>query len=278
MIQTKEHLCKYVLHITDDQLSEVLRDINSFYYEKREPKLKNGVRRVNKDGSFRDRVLNPSTGLLKVLQRRLKTYISETLSLPDYAYGGVKGRDNILNAAQHKGKKYCFQTDLQDCFPFITCKDVCETLHKAGFSLTVARIITRLTTYQGHLPQGAPTSSIIQNLVFDYKVGRDIAKLAKEQGLTFTSFVDDITLSAPWNFQHLGNNIINAILSANLKISYRKTSFKSAQAIITGVKRGNNYLTIPDSQRSKFQDAALSADQKKGLEAYKKRIEKISPK
>ncbi len=36
----KEHLCKYVLHITDDQLSEVLRDINSFYYEKREPKFK----------------------------------------------------------------------------------------------------------------------------------------------------------------------------------------------------------------------------------------------
>ena len=40
MIQTKEHLCKYVLHITDDQLSEVLRDINSFYYEKREPKFR----------------------------------------------------------------------------------------------------------------------------------------------------------------------------------------------------------------------------------------------
>ena len=86
------------------------------------PNLESGVRRVaNKDSSFRDRVLNPSTGLLKVLQRRLKTYISDTLSLPDYAYGGVKkDRDNILNAAQHKGKKYCFQTDLQDCFPLYT--------------------------------------------------------------------------------------------------------------------------------------------------------------
>jgi len=196
-----------------------------------------------------------------------------------YIYRKCNTREEFFEyLRQYTFVRYRNYTILQDCFPFITCKDVCETLHKAGFSLTVARIITRLTTYQGHLPQGAPTSSIIQNLVFDYKVGRDIAKLAKEQGLTFTSFVDDITLSAPWNFQHLGNNIINAILSANLKISYRKTSFKSAQPIITGVKRGNNYLTIPDSQRSKFQDAALSADQKKGLEAYKKRIEKISPK
>ena len=54
-----------------------------------------------------------------------------------------------------------------DYFPTITNKQVYEMFTSNGFSPTVSRILTKLTTYNGKVPQGAPTSPTISNLVFD---------------------------------------------------------------------------------------------------------------
>ncbi len=51
------------------------------------------------------------------------------------------------------------------------------------FSPTVARVLTQLTTYKGRIPQGAPTSPMIANLVF-VKTGKKLEEFAKENNLT----------------------------------------------------------------------------------------------
>ena len=58
----------------------------------------------------------------------------------------------------------------------------------------VATVIAQLTCYEGVLPQGAPTSPIISNLIcqiLDYK----IIELCQEYHLTYTRYADDLTFS-----------------------------------------------------------------------------------
>src|SRR5690606_10788268 len=98
--------------------------------------------------------------------KRIQKNILLKIDLPNYAFGAVKGKDNVDNAKQHQGKKYKFTTDLKDFFPSITNKAVNEMFVSQGFSHKVSGLLTKLTTYKGKIPQGAPTSSTLANLVF----------------------------------------------------------------------------------------------------------------
>src|SRR5437899_9317974 len=66
-----------------------------------------------------------------------------------------------------------------------------------GFGREVARLLTRLTTLDSELPQGAPTSTGVANLLLALPVDDPIAAEAKRLGVRCTRFVDDIVLSGP---------------------------------------------------------------------------------
>ena len=70
------------------------------------------------------RTINPPKDELKDIQKRINGYLVANIKMPEYAYGGIKNKDNIRNAQFHKGQKYIFQTDLKDFFPYITHKTV----------------------------------------------------------------------------------------------------------------------------------------------------------
>lgn len=280
MIRTIDHLCGEVLHIKENQLYTILKNINDFYYEKLEEKYdkRTGFLKVNKDGTPRYRIINPSTKILKILQKRISAFLCKNVSFPEYAYGGIKKKDNVLNAKKHQGKKYVFLTDMQDFFPFITHKMVYSAFIRLNFSYDIASILTKLTTYRGHLPQGAPTSSIMANLVF-IPTGNIINEFAQGNGLTFTTFVDDITLSSQLDFKDRVNQIIKIINDGGFKISHKKTHYKSGKVDITGVKRCNNYITITDKFREKLRDVPDDKPfVKQGCINYKNRIHRTNPK
>ena len=94
-------------------------------------------------------------------------------------------------------------------------------------------MLTKLTTYKGHVPQGAPTSTYIANLVFT-KTGNELAQLAKEYNITFTSFVDDLTFSSCCDFHFLVPTIIDIITRNGFIISHQKTFYQSHCPSITG--------------------------------------------
>lgn len=277
MIRSIKHLC-LVLHTKEEELLSILSNIDSFYYEKRTPKYKkNNERKMNKDGTPRDRVLNPSINELKAIQKRINKFLQQHIPNRDYIFGAAKKRDNVKNAMAHKGKKFVFQTDMQDFFPFVTHKDVYMMLCSYGFSYDVASKITKLTTYKGHLPQGTPTSSTLANLVFSMKAGDKLQQFAKEKGLTFTTFVDDVTISAPFDFKEHIQPILRLLRNCGFRISHTKTSYKTNHPEITGVKCGNNYLTTTDSFRSKLSDSSRKTEEQvKGLELYKEKIYKAN--
>lgn len=283
LIQRVEILCDSVLHITIEQLEHIISHIENFYGEY--PKYKKdklGNRRINKPkyrkkfGYYWSRTINPPNDELKSIQKRINGYINNHIPMPEYAFGGVKGKDNIQNAKLHKGQKYVFQTDLTDFYPYITNKMVYKMFVDKGFSADIASILTKLTTYNGHLPQGAPTSTTIANLVFE-PTGLKLHKLAIDNSLRFSTFVDDVTMSSQNQFKELTPEIIRILREGGFRISQNKTTYKSGITEVTGVRLLNNSMTTTKKFKEKYDNKeTLSAAAVKGMEQYKKRIKSLA--
>ncbi len=274
MVKTVSHLC-YLLKVKESELATIIGNIDKHYYEKIELKTeKDGTPKLDKHGNQKKRIIHPSINRLKVIQKRIQTNILLPLQLPDYAFGAVKKKDNILNARTHQGKKFIFTTDLKDFFPSIRHGKVFEMLCLFDFSPTVARILTQLTTYKGKVPQGAPTSATIANLVF-VKTGKKLNKFAQILGITFTSFVDDLTFSAPADFKNKVQFIIETIQNDGFKISHKKTNYKTKNPIVTGIVVKNNNLALSNTFQIKLQNiVGKTPEQINGLMRYAHRVKK----
>lgn len=285
LIQSNDILCSFLLHKSKERVNYIVNNIEGFYSEfyrfksdKLGNKRKNKPKYVERFGPFWSRTINPPIDELKIIQKKINAYLVNNVKMPCYAYGGVKHKDNIRNARFHKGQKYVFQTDLKDFFPNITNKKVYETFVRIGFSHDVSSTLTKLTTFKGHLPQGAPTSTTIANLVF-MPTGLELQAIAKREGLGFTTFVDDITMSSQKDFKHIVPEIIETITSRGFKISQGKTTYKSGITEITGVKMLNNSMTSTDKFNLSFiKEADKESPRAKGMKNYKNRILKLSSK
>ena len=282
LIQRNDILCSFLLHKDVERVDFIVNHIEQFYSEFLRYKTdKLGNKRRNKPkysqfGEFWSRTINPPKEELKEIQKRINSYLFENVQMPSYAFGGIKRKDNIRNARFHKGQKFVFQTDLKDFFPYITHKMVYEMFVRVGFSHDVSSLLTKLTTYKGHLPQGAPTSTTIANLVF-VPTGLDIQAIAEREGLRFTTFVDDVTMSSQSDFKHVVPEIVQTITSHGFKISQGKTTYKSGITEVTGVKMLNNLLTVTE----KFKNALAkevddSTPRVQGMKNYKERVAKVS--
>lgn len=270
-------LCK-ILGITTDALDSILGDVDKYYYLISNPKInkKTGLQFIDKLGRPRTRDLYPSKGLLKEIQVKLYHRILKPIKLPKYAFGGVEKRDNVLNAKTHQGNKFFFNTDLRNYYPSIDNEQVFSMLVSRGFTIEVARLITKLTTYKGQLPQGTSTSPYIANLVF-VKAGNQLKKLAEIHNLTFTTFVDDITFSSKVDFKAIVPQIIEIITSNGFLISHDKTFYQTCMPKVTNVIVMNNGIYLGTTYKEKidgFDDK--TSPSAKGTINYYKRVQKIS--
>lgn len=283
LFQKTDDFCSFVLRRSTDKVLYIIEHISSHYKEffiiKKD---KNGNPRKNKDkyvlrfGLYWTRTIDAPSRELKYIQSKINKYLVENIKMPEYAYGGVKGKDNIVNALRHKGIKYVFQTDIKDFFPFITNKMVYNMLAHNGFSPDVASVITKLVTYKGHLPQGSPASTTIANLVF-VPVGIRLQQFAEDNKLRFTTFVDDVTISSQTGFKNIVPDILEIITAGGFKISQQKTTYKSGIKEITGVRLPNNTLTTTKQFKYKYFDIeSLPDNRRRGVENYKQRIQRIS--
>lgn len=270
MIKSTKHL-SYILKVDFKEIQTIINNIDNYYKEKIIIKLdKFGKPKLDKNGEPRNRIINPSLNRLKVIQKRIQKNILVTIELPSYAFGAVKGKDNVDNAKQHQGKKYKFTTDLKDFFPSITNKAVYEMFIKQCFSHQIASVLTKLTTFKGKIPQGAPTSSTLANLVF-MKTGDILHQYAQDNKLTFTSFVDDMTFSSSTDFKSKVPKILE-IITNDYKISHKKTYY-SRNPNITGLHPMNNHLKLPKSFMNKLKSTeGKTLEQITGLLRYKKKV------
>ena len=273
MIRTLKHLT-YTLKTELATINDIIADVDSYYisWSKVKTDKDTGLPLTDANGNQRTRQLNSTKIELKRIQKRILALLMSHVEIPTYAFGGVPKKDNIKNAKYHQGNKYIFTTDLRSFFPSISHNSVFEVYCNNGYSPTVARILTKLTTYKYQLPQGVPTSTLLALLAFK-PTGDKLYDYALQHNLKFSIFVDDITISSNVDFKHLVPDILDIIVSAGYKISHNKTHYSTKNPIITGIKCQNNRIKLPQSTYKRMSKLPKDSNSYKGLIMYRKRID-----
>lgn len=200
---------------------------NTYYL----PKKSGGIRVIDSPGKN-----------LKTIQRWvLKNYLDK-LEVNKRANGFVKGRGIKRNALFHLNKKYILTIDIKNFFPSISQKQVFETLNEfykeKDFSLKIAK----LCTFQRRLPQGAPTSPILSNLVFK-KIDDEIMQYCNSELINYSRYADDLTFSSDNknSLQYLYSYVNDLLYKNNFNINKKKTRYLSGKGnmSITGVNINN---------------------------------------
>ena len=179
------------LSIQVKELDQLL--INPPYYTFEIPKKSGGVRTITA----------PEEALKKVQQTILKQ-VEELYQKPSSVYGFVAMGESevytcpiVANAANHVNKRYVLTVDIHHFFESIKTKDVFQLFTNQPFYFPekIALILTRLTTYKGCLPTGAPTSPMLSNLIFR-DIDQKLEELAQNERCTYSRYADDLTFSS----------------------------------------------------------------------------------
>lgn len=149
------------------------------------PKRRGGTRTIS----------SPNEPVL-FLQRSFLRVCTQLFPRHGCAHGFERGRSHISNATQHVNKRWIYTLDIENFFPTIHWGRVYGMLqvYPIHASPDVARILANLCTNEGCLPQGAPTSPIISNLLCR-KLDSRLFRWARENGYTYTRYADDLTFS-----------------------------------------------------------------------------------
>ncbi len=178
------------------------------------PKKKGGVRQI----------FAPK-GELKVIQKKLNCYLQAyyLYAKPAEVHGFVISPKYILNpctivsnARCHTNKKQVLNIDLKDFFPCITTFQVKKMFMSPPFAFSehIATALALLTTYEGKLPIGAPTSSVISNFVCK-QIDLDLKDFARLNNLTYTRYADDLTFSSITRIENACINGIREVIEQN---------------------------------------------------------------
>lgn len=185
-IASIEKLAK-TLNFTEAFIKKVAQNPKDFYTT------------FQKNVKGKERTLAEPHPALKTLQKRIITRIFCHIEFPSYLHGGIKtegGRDFVSNASSHSKSQSAIALDIKSFFPSITTKHVERVFSDLfHFPPEVSSTLAQIATLDDSIPQGAPTSSYIANLVMWEKEYRLVAKL-EGQGLIYTRLIDDMTISS----------------------------------------------------------------------------------
>ena len=225
-MSTREDFLTLLNRIKRDEMREAGLGVDSFYpftmkhltyycnpnhafHRYRQFKIK------KKSGGYRQ-ITAPRNRNFMMLLQSVNEVLKSMYAPSNYAMGFTEGRSVVTNATVHKGQNYVFNIDLKDFFPSVEQGRVMKrlTLAPFNFSPEIALLISGLCSmrvkrdnpdeskkhdldkqFSYVLPQGAPTSPIITNMICD-TFDRRLAGLAKRFGLRYTRYADDITFSS----------------------------------------------------------------------------------
>lgn len=189
---------------------------------------------------------------LKAIQSRIEERLLRRVILPEHLLGGVHGKSIRDNAKLHLRARCLVIIDIRNFFPSITPQQVRAVFQETlNCSAAVSHLLTGLTTYRGRLPQGAPTSTLLANLVlasFDHEI-RSVCLL---NGVFYSSWVDDLAFSGDTAPQAIGP-VIAALRKAGFKVSHRKITVMRAgdRKVLNSLVLGK-FVTLQKQYRSRI--------------------------
>jgi len=217
-----------------------------------------------KSGGHRQ-IEDPKTELKRVLSN-LNRYLQSVylFEKSSAAYGFIVGvnndndRRNVLtNARKHVNRPYLLNIDLKDFFHHVTFTKVQEIFQNKPFRFksNLADVLAGLTTYQGRLPMGAPTSPVLSNFACR-GLDEQLITYCSDMLWVYTRYADDMSFSAKVPFEKEKVRYLRKIIEAeSFVINENKVQYfkKNDLKIVTGllvsdkVSLTTNYL--PDLHR-----------------------------
>ena len=200
---------------------------------------------IRKRSGGRRTISVPNRDLL-IVQKWLTKHILNKQTAHAASYAFTPGSSIVNCASRHTGARWLLKMDISGFFGSVSEIAIYRVFHDLGYQPLVAFELARLTTcvtnnwfryknlrwhnYQpfyairayddvriGHLPQGAPTSPMLSNLVMK-KVDTTLSRMASQDQLVYTRYSDDLTFSKRdgWerskakNFVHAVSRILRA--------------------------------------------------------------------
>lgn len=205
------------------------------------------------------RMISAPSRELKERQKWILNNILYKAENKDCVHGFVRGRSIVTNAACHVGKKEILCIDIADFFPSIKLDHVKNIFMKLGYTDQVSRRLGELCTFipitseVGELPQGAPTSPALANIVFD-AVDSKLLKYAVENQLVYTRYADDLTFSTDAsNIEAHLDRVVHFITESGFQINKNKTHIMkdNYRKMVTGLIV-NEKVKVPKKFKRRF--------------------------
>ncbi|PYS67428.1 MAG: hypothetical protein DMF69_23060 [Acidobacteria bacterium] len=177
--------------------------------------------------------------ITKEIQKRINRSLLRPLHLPGHICGGVKGKTLLDNIIPHLNARVIVTADIKGFFPSITTFQVYAIWSRLlGCSPEIAAILTRLTTFERRLPQGAPTSSTLANLIL-FSFDQPIRSFCAQHGITYTTWVDDLIFSGAES-RSVINVAVAALREGGFSLPHKKLKIMTAgkRMRVTGVLLG----------------------------------------
>jgi len=146
-------------------------------------------------GKNKTRVIDAPDKRLKHLQRKIAPLLDGLYRVRNPVHGFVTGKSVKTNAEAHLRKRFVINLDLKDFFPSITERRIVGVLTSLGIDSRVAAIIARLCCYGARLPQGAPTSPVLSNMIC-FRLDKELITFEKSSRCIYTRYADDLTFSS----------------------------------------------------------------------------------
>lgn len=141
-----------------------------------------------------ERTIEAPVMILKNIQKDLLRNLLNHLESHPAATAFEKGRSIKDNAARHVQKQVVLNLDLKNFFPSIHISRVYAFFRYLGYEKRIAILLSHLCCLNTHLPQGAPTSPKLSNLLL-YSIDERLEEWALLHGLAYTRYADDMTFS-----------------------------------------------------------------------------------
>lgn len=177
---------------------------------------------IPKKSGGRRKLLVPDA-LLRTIQRNLLHHVLEEFQISEFACAYKKGTSIVDNARPHVGAKLVLKLDIQDFFDQITWILVYQNAFPGThFPPAIRKMLTEFCCVRDRLPQGAPTSPTVSNLVmrpFDVHMG----EWCREREIRYTRYCDDLTFSGVFAPEEVIRKVRGFLQVYGFELNWKKT-------------------------------------------------------
>ncbi|MEX9871757.1 reverse transcriptase family protein [Providencia huaxiensis] len=236
-IKSHKRLCDVLGLSSITTLKNIIRNGDSNYY-------KSTIHKDNKE-----RKIEVPLPQLKRIHQKINLYLSR-IKTPDYLHSGIKKRSHITNAKQHLKNDHVVKIDIKSFYPSVKKNVIFKFFRdELECSRDVSETLSLLCTCDNHIPTGSPLS---QNLSFfsNKKMFDLVNDFSKEKNITFTCYVDDITISSKVINKEDKEKIIKILSSFKYKThKYKNYPPQCKHKEITGVIIKNGTMEVKNKHK-----------------------------